>query len=335
MNAVGDQKKLVGVTGASGHLGGALCRQLVESGYGVRALCHHDRRALADLDIKVFSGDILDAASLDPFLAGCQVVVHCAAIISIAGDPAGLVNRSNVEGTKTVLDSSIRHGVKTFIHVSSTHAVMEQLDRPVFDETNPRKPEGSFPYDRSKAAGEELVLAGFKSGQISGCILRPSSIIGPFDFKPSKLGQAMLDLHRGAIPVLPPGGYNFVDVRDVAAGIIAAIERGKNGETYLVSGHYAIMREFSGLIADCGGKPAPALQLPFGLLFWLLPVVSFWAKLSHSEQAYTQEMLHALRNGHPNMVNAKARAELGWQARPLTESIADFFSWNSSRKGLS
>lgn len=324
-------QRTIGITGASGHLGGALARRLISEGYSVRALCHRDSRSLDGLELELFTGDILDPASLDPFLAGCDVVVHSAAIISISGDPHGLVFRSNTEGARNIVEGCIRHGVTKLIHISSTHAVLDQLEKATYDESNAYKPAGSYAYDHSKALGEQLVIEAFHSGKIQGCVLRPSSIIGPFDFKPSKLGQAMLDLYRGHIPVLPPGGYNFVDVRDVAEAIAAAIERGRNGEIYLTSGSYAVMPDFAQLITDCGGAPPPRFRASFSMLEFLLPLVSLWARIWRSEQAYTHEMLHALHQGHPNMDNSKARKELGLTIRPLAESIADFFAWEKSR----
>ena len=325
-------QRIIGITGAAGHLGGALARRLIADGYKVRALCYHDRRSIEGLAVEVFSGDILNPASLDPFLSGCFAVVHSAAIISISGDPDGMVFRSNTEGPRNIVEGCIRHGVSRLVHVSSTHAVLDQLDKPSYDETNAYKPSGSYAYDHSKALGEQLVLAAFKAGHLQGCVIRPSSIIGPYDFKPSKLGRAILDLYQGHIPVLPPGGYNFVDVRDVANAIAGALDRGRNGEIYLTSGHYAPMPDFARLITDCGGARPPRFRVSFTMLEFLLPLVSLWARIWHSEQAYTHEMLHALHQGHPNMDNSKAKREIGLTIRPLNESIADFLAWEKTKK---
>ncbi len=323
--------RLVGVTGASGHLGGALARRFLASGDRVRAFCHRDLRAIEGLDLEAVRGDLLDPVSLLDFASGCDLVVHSAGVISISGDPDGMVARCNVEGVRNVVEACARSGVARLVHVSSTHAVHDCKDRDRYDETNPYKGQGSFAYDRSKAAGEAIVLSAVAEGRLDACIVRPSSLVGPFDFKPSKVGQAILDLYRGRIPVLPPGGYNFVDVRDGADGIARAAAAGRAGEVYLLSGRYCSMAELAALVERLGGRPAPRLALPFGLLSAFLPAVALLARLARMEQPYTEEMIRALEDCHPNMDNGKARSELGFRTRPLEETVADFLSWAAAR----
>jgi dihydroflavonol-4-reductase len=334
--------KIIGVTGASGHLGGNVARCLLERGFEVSAFCRHEGPSLKDLGAEYFRGDILDAGRVDAFVSGCDAIVHCAGIISIAGDPDGSVYRSNVEGTRNVVEACARRGVERLIHVSSVHAVESRLDKSVFDEGNPWKERGSPAYDYSKACGEKIVLEAISSGRISGCVMRPSAIFGPYDFTPSKLGQATLDLYAGHIPVLPPGGYNFVDARDVAAAIAVALSPGATftnvnkdiGPIYNLTGRYCSMREFAELIHLSGGARPPRLSLPASLMLGFLPCVSLWARLSGMEQAYTKEMVNTLVSGHTHMSFDRARRAFGFSPRPLEDSVRDFIQWEKSRGGL-
>ena len=333
-------RQTVGVTGAAGHLGGVLTRSLMEKGCRVKTLCHKDRRALEGLEVEIIWGDILDAGRMETFAAGCDAVVHCAGIISIGGAQRGQVFRSNTEGPRNISAACLKTGVPRLIHVSSVHAVQELPERPVFDETNPYKERNSPVYDYSKACGEQIVIEVFRSGKLSGCVIRPSAIIGPYDFKPSKLGQATLDLYRGHIPALPPGGYNFVDVRDVAEAICTAIslshsEMPAGAPIFNLTGYYLSMAEYATLIERLGGHGPPRLSLSASVMKAFLPFIKLWARIRHMEQAYTLEMIKALTSGHPNMSSDRARETLAFRPRPLEETLRDFIAWGKERGDLS
>lgn len=321
----------VGVTGAAGHLGNVVCRRLIENGYEVRVLYRKDDQAFADLPVEKQIGDVLDTDSVDAFVKGCDIIIHSAAIISIHGDPTGIVHRTNTEGPRNIAEACVRHGIKKLIHVSSTHAVMELPFETPFDETRPYKQKGSFAYDFSKSTGEQLILEYFRNGKLNGIVVRPSSVIGPFDYKPSEIGKALLDFYNRKIPVLPPGGYNFIDVRDISQTIVNAIEKGRNGEIYLLSGVYYSMRNFAKIVQEVSGKKVPKMVMPFWFLKILLPFVKLYGKLKRANPVFTIEAITALKLGHPNMVNEKAQKELGHVCRPLKETIADFYTWQRER----
>ncbi len=323
---------LVGITGASGHLGNVVCRTLIDRGFRVRVLHRKDIRSFEDLNVERVSGDVLDLAAIDKFVEGCDYVIHSAAIISIHGDPTGIVFKTNTEGPKNIAEACIKHKVKRLIHVSSTHAVMELPFETPFDETRPYKQKGSFAYDFSKSTGEQLMLKYFREGKIDGFVVRPSSVIGPFDYRPSEIGKALLDFYNRKIPVLPPGGYNFIDVRDISATIVNALEKGKCGEIYLLSGEYYSMKNFAKVVHETSGKKVPKMVMPFWFLKMLLPFVKLYGKMKKANPVFTIEAITALKYGHPNMVNEKAKKELGHVCRPLNETIADFYKWNKERK---
>lgn len=323
---------LVGVTGASGHLGNVVCRKLLEKGYQVRVLCRKDTRPFDDLNVEKFQGDVLDKNAVDAFVNGCDYVIHSAAIISIHGDPTGIVFKTNTEGPQNVAEACLKHRVKRMIHVSSTHAVMELPFETPFDETRPYKQKGSFAYDFSKSTGEQLMLDYFRIKGLDGFVVRPSSVIGPFDFRPSEIGKALLDFYNQKIPMLPPGGYNFIDVRDISETIANSLDKGRRGEIYLLSGVYYSMKNFAQVVHQASGKKVPKMVMPFWFLKMLLPFVKLYGKMKKANPVFTIEAITALKLGHPNMVNEKAKKELGHVCRPLAETITDFYKWNKERK---
>ena len=273
-------RKKIAITGASGHLGNMVCRMLLEKGYTVNALYHSDKRSLEDLDINLFQGNVLNKKDLVPLITGCDIVINCAAIISIHGDPTGIVHQTNTEGPKNVLEVCKQQQVKKLIHISSVHAVMELPHETPFDETRNYKQKGAFAYDFSKATGEQIILNAIKKNEMEGFVLRPSSIVGPFDFKPSELGKTLLDFYKQKIPALPEGGYNFIDIRDISKAVVESIGKGKNGEIYLLSGKYYSLKDLSAIIQKVSEKKMPKRTTPFWLLRSVLPFIKLYSKIS-------------------------------------------------------
>ncbi len=317
--------KKIAVTGASGHIGNVVCRQLLEPGHDVRALYNKDIRSLDDFPVKKFQGDVLNRESLLHFFEGCDVVINCAAIISIHGDPTGIVFRTNTEGPANVLSAAIETGITKIVHVSSVHAVEELPLSAQYDETRPYKNEKADRYDFSKATGEQIMLKQNAPPEI--VIVRPSSVAGPYDFKPSALGSALLDFYNEKIPALPPGGYDFVDVRDVAKSIIAAMENGRHRDVFLLSGKYYSMKELANVIHEVTGKKMPRFVVPFPVLQLSIPILSLYGKLTGAAPVFTSASMNALRNGHHYMNHTKAAQRLGHICRPLKETLTDFYEW--------
>jgi dihydroflavonol-4-reductase len=238
-----------------------------------------------------------------------------------------MVFKTNTLGLRHVMDVCVEAGVKRLIHVSSVHAVEElPLSKP-FDETRPYKTNTSSAYDYSKAMAEQYVLETAKKHAMDVVIVRPSSIVGPYDFKPSELGNALIRFYHNQIPILPPGGYDFVDVRDVAQTIIHAIERARANEIYILSGQYYSMKAFAQAVHEVSGKSVPNWVMPYWILKSVLPWVAGYAAITKSKPLFTKDSIDALKNGHPNMSSAKAIKELGHHARPLKESLHDFYHW--------
>ena len=231
-----------------------------------------------------------------------------------------------------MLEVCKQQNIKKLIHISSVHAVLELPHETPFDETRSYKQKGSFAYDYSKATGEQIILNAIKKNEIEGFVLRPSSIVGPHDYKPSELGKALLDFYKQKIPALPEGGYNFIDIRDISKAVVESIDKGKNGEIYLLSGKYYSLKELASIIQKVSEKKMPKRITPFWLLKSVLPFIKLYSKISGGAPLFSIESISALKYGHPNMANTKAQQEFGLQIRPLEETIADYFEWQKKQK---
>jgi dihydroflavonol-4-reductase len=324
----------IAVTGASGHIGNVVCRELQKKGAVVRAIYRSDERALVDLDIEKVLGDVSDKTHLTELMKGCHVVVNCAALVSITGSQGGRVFQTNVNGVQNLIEACLLSGVKRIVHVSSVHAVTELPHSEPYDESRPYKLGTDTAYDFSKAEGEKLLLNAAATSNIEVVIVRPSCVIGPFDFKPSLMGAALMDFYNGKMPFLPFGGYDMIDVRDIAASIVSALEMGQNKEIYLLSGTYYTFSDLTTEIGQITTRKMPKMVMPHWLLWLLVPPASLFFKWRKMTPAFTYESLKALKDGHPNMNNSKARRLLNHNVRPLKESLTDFFDWQRAHKQI-
>ncbi len=315
----------VAVTGATGHVGANVCRQLLERGVAVRAL-HRARTAAIDgLDIETVEADVLDAESLVRAFRGVDAVIHLAARISIDGDPGGLVSRTNVEGPRNVVRACLAEDVGRLVHMSSFHAFRQDPTRALTEEVPAVEAEG-YAYDRSKAAGEREVDEGVARG-LHAVILNPTGIIGPFDFGPSLAGSGLLDMYRGRMPAIVPGGTDWVDARDVSAAAIAALDRGDAGDRHLLSGGWASLRELALRVAELSGRSPPRRTVPETVLRAGIPAIKLWSRASGTTPLFTRQSLDALTRSSRDIRHDRATARLGFSPRPLAETLADTFDW--------
>ncbi len=201
------------------------------------------------MDIEWRPDDVLDFEAIRTALRGAEVVYHLAAVISIRGDPDGVVWRTNVNGTRNVAEACLAEGVGRLVHCASVHALDVEAVAGQIDEDSPRATRPSLPiYDRSKAAGEAEVRKVVDRG-LDAVVLLPTGFIGPYDFMPSRMGSFFLGLRNRSFPALVAGSFDWVDVRDVAATLIAAADHGRTGRVYLVNGHRASLRELAAVAA--------------------------------------------------------------------------------------
>jgi dihydroflavonol-4-reductase len=323
------------VTGATGHVGAQLVRALLDDGRLVRALVREDRRALAGLPVETVRGDVRDPQSVLRALEGVEVVYHLAALISLTGEQGGRVRAVNVAGTRAVVESCLARGVSRLVHFSSIHALSPFPRGEALDERRAAADARRAPaYDRSKAAGEREVAAGVARG-LSATIVLPTAVLGPFDFKPSRMGRVLLDLAEGRLPALVGGAFDWVDGRDVARAAIAAERAGRPGERYLLSGTFLPLTELAALVADVSGVRAPRVVVPQWLARPVAPAAAAWARLTGSEPRFTPDSLLALRTGHPRIDHSRATVELEYCPRPLRETVRDTLAWFATQGRLS
>lgn len=316
----------IAITGANGHVGCNLARLLLEEGHDLRLLVHERQDALADVPAEQVRGDVTDTDAVARLVRGMDAVIHAAGRISIDGDRDGRVTRVNAEGTRTVMEACLREGVGRVVHFSSIHTYDPfPLDQPL-DETRLPVSRHVSAYDRSKLLADQAVRDAVARG-LDAVLVAPTSVIGPNDHYPSLLGQAVIDIVRGRLPMLVPGGYDFVDVRDLCRGVLAALARGRTGEKYLLSGHFLTIRELAALIGEASGRRAPQAVVPAWLLRGLVPVFRGVARVSGTAPLLTEESLRALTDSNPLVSSAKAERELGYVKRPAAETVADTVAW--------
>ncbi len=313
------------VTGAAGHVGTTLVRALLAQGRRVRALVRSDTEGLLGLDVELVRGDVRDRRAVADAVADADLVLHAAARISLSSVDDPHLRAVNVGGTAAVVDACLQRGVPRLVHISSVHA-LDLVGAAIVDERLPlAESRDASPYDRSKAAAERKVLRGVAAG-LDAVIVSPAAVIGPYDFKPSQVGRLLIELRRGSLPALTGGGQSWVDVRDVADGVLAAAERGRRGERYLLGGHYRSVVELVELAAEVAGVRRPRVVLPLSLLGALAPAAERLNRLRGREATLTPVSVRAL-HGPREVCSEKAAEELGYTRRPLSETVAETMRW--------
>lgn len=313
------------VTGGNGFVGASLVRALLDRGDRVRVVDKRTTESLVGLDVEQMQIDVRDADSLEKAFAGADTVFHLAAVISIVGDPTGEVQSINVDGPRNAGRAALTCGVKRFVHCSSVHAFDLEYCGPELTETAVRATGLHAPaYDRSKNAGESQVRAAIVQG-LDAVIVNPSGIIGPNDYGPSRLGELLVQMRDRTLPVNIRGAFDFVDVRDVVGGMLAAERSGRTGENYLLSGHRLSMHEVAELAEKITGVEGPRISMPISIITGLAPL---FLRLTPEGETplITPDSVHALRYS-PSICHQKASKELGYSARPLFETIRDTYAW--------
>jgi dihydroflavonol-4-reductase len=316
------------VTGATGHIGNVLVRKLLAAGQAVRVLIlpGEDITPIRDLPIEKVSGDVLDPPSLKKAMQGVVRVFHLAGIISILPGKNPWVHRVNVEGTKNVLSEARQAGVRRLLYTSSIHAIRRAPAGILIDERLPFDPENSAgEYDRSKAEASLAVLDAARQG-LDTVIVCPTGVIGPNDYRRSELGQLILDCVEEKPQFYVDGAYDFVDVRDVADGMIRAVEKGRSGETYILSGEKLSVKKIIDVLWDLTGRRFARIYIPFSIAraaARFTPLIYLHRKIKPRFTSYSLETLRS----NSDISHAKATAELGYQPRSLLESIADTVEW--------
>lgn len=315
----------VAVTGASGHLGTGIVLEALDRGLKVRAGYASYKPDISHENLTWVQGD-LSPERLKDLITGADAVVHSAAKISVHGDPDGSVMRTNVDGTQYVIDACLAEGVQRLVHLSSATVLEEYPHDQPFDETRPFKGAETSAYEYSKVLSEELVTREVRERGLDAIILRPSGMFGPPDLRGSIISAMLMDMYKGVPPLLLSGGYDLVDMRDVAAATINGLTRGRAGEAYLLTGKYLSLKSVCNQFHKHGGAKPP-MTVPVDLLLFLYPLVALYFKLTKQDSPFTRDGLRTFKDGHPNMSSLKAMDELGYRPRPIEQSMAEMVAW--------
>jgi dihydroflavonol-4-reductase len=316
------------VTGATGHLGNAVVRDLLARGKRVRALVQagDDARALSGLDVERVEGDVLRPETLDAAFAGVDVVFHLAGVVSISPLDIEVVRTVNEDGTRHVLDAVRRAGTRRLVYTSSVHALTDPAPGGVLTEEagyDPARQESA--YGRAKCRATLAVLEAARQG-LDAVVVNPVYVIGPHDYRLSEIGELLLLLHRFPIPAGTAGCYDFIDVRDVARGHVLAAERGRTGESYLLSGSRMTVREMMTLLSRLAGRTPPRFFLPLGVAGVLARSAPLVERITRRRALLTPVAVKTLGVDFA-ISDAKARRELGHTSRPVAESLRDAWEW--------
>jgi hopanoid-associated sugar epimerase len=317
------------VTGATGFVGSAVLRALAANGERLRVLARpaSDRRNLEGVACEIAEGDMTDPASVGRAMAGVRQLYHVAADYRLwAKDPREL-KRANLCGTSAVMEAALAAGVERIVYTSSVATLRAADAATIVDETAPlAEAEAIGAYKQSKVAAERLVERMVAESGLPAIIVNPSTPIGPRDVKPTPTGRMVLEAAQGKIPAFVDTGLNLVHVDDVAAGHLAAMERGRVGERYVLGGQDLALRDMLAEIAELTGRRAPTLALPRAPLYPLAYAAEAVAQVTGKEPMLTRDALK-MASHHMFFSSRKAEAELGYAARPHREALADALAW--------
>jgi dihydroflavonol-4-reductase len=316
------------ITGASGLLGGNLAAELVAAGHHVVATRRAGTkiRHLDDLPIEWVDADLSSVDALTRAFAGASTVFHCAAAVSVKREVTPEMTATNVTGTANVIDAVVAAKVPRLVHTSSVVAVGLSTNGVPCDETAPWNFEAEGLIDAyaiTKRRAEEVVHAA--RDRVDAVIVNPTYMFGPRDAKPSS-GKLIVDVVRGRVPGWTPGYNNFVDVRDVARGMIATWQRGRRGERYILAGHDMTYGDVMREIARVAGVKPPRFRVPKPAA-WLLGKYGDLVERRGKEPIVNSTQIRYAYSDRFRFKSDKAARELGYTVSPLEPALRDAIAW--------
>lgn len=316
----------VAITGACGHIGISIMQELDKRQIKYKALAYKDSSYLEKNCVEFIHGHVNSRENIEKLLEGCDALIHSAAIISIDGHRGGAVRKVNVEGVRNVMQTALDLKLKRVVHISSIHAYNALPKNEVLDENRILVDENAFAYDQSKRDGQ-LVVKEMVAKGLPAIILNPTSVTGAPENKLSYQGKAILDIYQNKIPAIFNGGFDWVDVKDIANSVCNALTMGRVGENYLLSGQYYTMREIIDIVSEVKGVKIKIPTIPVWAARAGLPFVKFQSKITKKEPLYTIESIDVLVNGNANISHDKAKKELEHHPREFKETVRNLIGW--------
>ncbi len=326
-------KRVYIITGANGFLGNNIIRKLeLDVNNEIRAfvLKGDHIKSLEHLKCKIYYGDITNKSTLSSIfenINGKEVfVIHCAAVVYIKSKYNPFIYNVNVNGTKNIVDKVLEIKAK-LIYISSVHAIPEKYNNSLITEItnfNPNNVHGL--YAKTKAEAAMYVMNAIKYKGLNACIIHPSGIIGPNDYGNSHLTQLIKKVTDGKLFACVKGGYDFVDVRDVADGVINACKNGNKGECYILSNRYITVKELCDLVCDVQKRKKIKLVLPITLAKLIAPLFELYYNFKKQTPLFTKYSLYTL-SSNANFSNKKAKQYLYFKNRNIKETVKDTVEW--------
>jgi len=326
------------VTGATGHLGNTIIRLLLEQKKHVRGLVMpaDNTQAMEGLPVEIFEGNVCDKRSLEPFfrVAGpCEVVViHTAGIVSISSRINPLIYQVNVQGTKNVTDMCVEKKVHKLIYISSVHAIPERKRGETVSETDHFAAEDVVGvYAKTKAEATQYVLDQVRDHDLDAVIVQPSGIVGPQDYGNAHMTQMIKDYISGKLTASVRGGYDFVDVRDVAEGVLSAVERGHKGQCYILSNRYITVKQLLDMLHKISGQRKIRTVLPLWFAKMTAPFAEVYYRMRKKPPLFTSYSLYTLVS-NSKMSHTRADKDLAYTTRDMYKTLSDTVDWQSAHK---
>jgi len=320
---------MIVVTGATGHVGNVLTRELLALGKTVRVLVlpGEDIHPIEGLNVEIVRGDITNLRDVESAFKGADTVFHLAGIVTIMPGMMKTLEKVNVGGVRNVAAACRAAGVRRLVYTSSVHAITEPPHGTVIDESQPFDPDRVLgDYARSKARATLLLLDEVSRGGMDAVICCPTGIIGPHDYGISNVGQLILDFASGHLKSYVSGAYDFVDVRDVTHGLILAAEKGKSGRHYILTGNQVQVPDLMQELARTIGHPAPTYRIPAFIARIAGVLATLYYQLLRRQPVFTAYSIDVLRS-NSQVSSARACQELGFSNRPWRDSIRDQVEW--------
>lgn len=326
------------VTGATGHLGNTIIRMLLEQKQRVRALVlpSDNTKAIEGLPVEVFAGNVCDKRSMESFFSVPSpsdiIVIHTAGIVSISSRINPLIYQVNVQGTKNVTDLCIERHVRRLIYISSVHVIPENKHGETVSETNHFAPEDVIgAYAKTKAEATQYVLDQVRDHDLDAVILQPSGIVGPQDYGNAHMTQMVKDYVSGKLTASVRGGYDFVDVRDVAQGVLSAVEHGHKGQCYILSNRYVTVKQLLDMLHQISGQRKIRTVLPLWFAKMTAPLAEVYYRLRKMPPLFTAYSLYTLVS-NSKMSHTLADKELKYTTRDIYRTLSDTVDWQKAHK---
>jgi len=323
--------KIYIITGGTGFVGNNVIKELLPSGAVIRSLVRSKEKAekaLKGIKIELITGNVRDKETVEKLFEGLEnheiTFIHTASVVLIGGNRKQYktMDDVNYNGIKNIIEACLKHKAR-LLYVSSVHAITEPPNRGLtveIENFDPKTVVGK--YAKSKARASALVMDAVKNQGLDAVMVHPSGITGPNDYSDTHLTQMVIDYMENRIPAAVNGGYDFVDVRDVASGIIKAAQKGKAGDCFLLSNKYYSVKELLTTLQEITGGKKIKSKLPMWLAYFSLPFLSAFFKLCGKRPLYTAYSLYTLKS-NSNFSHEKAAKELGYSPRELRDSLTD------------